>query len=281
MSKDQFEAITGGYVWVEAEGIKYRIYYETAGSGQPLICVHTSSADSRQWRHLLNDPKITDHYQVIAFDIPFHGRSNPPEGWWLKKYELSVAMLTGVIRGVWEAFECEQPIITGCSIGGYVCLQMAYEYQNELKGVIGIESIARSPGRYNEFLHHPQINESEYVACWTYGLNSPFSPEEAKRENWWYYAQSGPGVYAGNTAFGREYDMRPHLKDIDTNKCKVSILSGEYDYSATPEMSKAAADGIKGSRFVLMEKMGHFPIIEDYPNFQKYFLTELEYMMQE
>ncbi|MEC9344291.1 MAG: alpha/beta hydrolase [Pseudomonadota bacterium] len=280
MSSNRFEAQTGGYVWIEAEGVKYRIYYETAGSGQPLICVHTSGADSRQWRHVLNDPKVTDNFRVIAFDLPWHGKSNPPEKWWLTRYALTKDTLVGVIRGVWEAFDCEQPIVAGCSIGGYVCLQLAYECQDDIRGVIGIEAIAKSPGRYNDFLHHPAIHGSEFVACWTYGLNSPYSDEEARRENWWYYAQGGPGVYAGNTAFGREFDMRPHLKDIDTSKCKVSILSGEYDYSATPEMSKAAADGIKGSRFILMKKMGHFPIIEDYPGFQQYFLTELAEMMK-
>ncbi len=150
----------------------------------------------------------------------------------------------------------------------------------DIRGVVGIQSIARSSGRYNEFLHDPRIHGGEFAASWTYGLCSPYSPEDAKRENWWYYAQGGPGVYAGDTAFGREYDMRDKLKDIDTSRCKVSIMSGEYDYSALPEMSKAVADGIPGARFVPMKKMGHFPIIEDYPKFRPYLLPELDFMLE-
>jgi pimeloyl-ACP methyl ester carboxylesterase len=276
----RFEPIRGGYVNVSFGGVDYRIYYEEAGSGVPLICLHTAGADSRQWRHVLNDTDVTSRFRVVAFDLPFHGRSNPPAKWWLKPYQLSVGMYVGIIRAVWAAFEMRKPVVLGCSVGGYVVLQLAHDFPDELRGVIGLQSIAKSPGRYNEFLHHPQIHGSEFVASWTYGLNSPYSPEEAKRENWWYYAQGGPGVYAGDTAFGREFDMRDKLKCIDTSKCKVSILSGEYDYSALPEVSKAVAEAIPGARFKLMPKMGHFPIIEDYPNFKPYLMEELSYVLK-
>jgi len=276
----RFEQIRGGYVTVDVDGTDYRIFYEEAGEGVPLICLHTAGADSRQWRHVLNDPDITSRFRVVAFDLPYHGRSNPPKGWWLKPYALSVGLYVGVVRGVWEAFGFERPVIMGCSIGGYAVVQLAHDFNSEIRGVVGIQSIARSSGRYNEFLHDPRIHGGEFVASWTYGLCSPYSPEESKRENWWYYAQGGPGVYAGDTAFGREYDMRDKLKDIDTRQCKVSIMSGEYDYSALPEMSKAVADGIPGARFVPMKKMGHFPIIEDYQQFRPYLLPELDYILE-
>jgi pimeloyl-ACP methyl ester carboxylesterase len=60
----------------------------------------------------------------------------------------------------------------------------------------------------------------------------------------------------------------------------VSILSGEYDYSALPEVSKAVAEAIPGARFKFMKKMGHFPIIEDYPNFKPYMMEELAFMLK-
>lgn len=276
----RFEQIRGGYLNVTFDGIDYRIYFEEAGEGVPLLLLHTAGADSRQWRHVLNDKDVTSKFRVVAFDLPWHGRSNPPAQWWLNAYALSTRLYIGMIRAVWAAFEMERPVVMGCSVGGYIVLQLAHDFNNELRGVVGLQSIAKSPGRYNEFLHHPQINGGEFVASWTYGLNSPYSPEESRRENWWYYAQGGPGVYAGDTAFGREFDMRDKLKNIDTSKCKVSILSGEYDYSALPEVSKAVAEEIPGARFKLMKRMGHFPIIEDYPNFKSYMMEELNFMLK-
>ena len=43
--------------------------------GIPLLCLHTAGADSRQFRHLLNDTAVTSRYRVIAFDMPYHGRT--------------------------------------------------------------------------------------------------------------------------------------------------------------------------------------------------------------
>ncbi|NBO86700.1 MAG: alpha/beta hydrolase, partial [Burkholderiaceae bacterium] len=45
-----------------------------------------------------------------------------------------------------------------------------------------------------------------------------------------------------------DWDGRESIKTIDTQKCKVSLLTGEYDYSATPAMSEEVAASIAGSR---------------------------------
>ena len=65
---------------------------------------------------------------------------------------------------------------------------------------------------------------------------------------------------------------------IDTSVCKVSLLTGEYDYSCTPDMTRAVAKAIPGSRLVIMDGMGHFPMIENYPMFREFLLPELEFM---
>jgi pimeloyl-ACP methyl ester carboxylesterase len=112
------------------------------------------------------------------------------------------------------------------------------------------------------------------------GLCAPTTPETNRRENWWYYAQGGPGVYAGDVHFySFDWDGREAIKTIDTGLCKVSLLTGEYDYSATPAMSEAVAGSIKGSRYSLMKGMGHFPMIEDWPGLKRYLMPELEHML--
>ena len=273
------EPIVGRYLTVELEGTTYRIFFEEAGEGIPLLCLHTAGADSRQYRHLLNDPSVTKTYRVIAFDMPYHGRSNPPDGWWLRKYLLQADEYLGIIRSIWQALDLTRPVVMGCSMGGAVVLKLAAEYQKELRGIVGLESSAYAPGRYNEYLHHPAIHGGELVASYTYGLCAPQSPESNARENWWYYSQSGPGVYAGDVHYysvGR--DAREDIKRIDTMVCKVSLLTGEFDYSCTPDMTREVAKAIPGSRMVIMQGMGHFPMIENYPAFRKFLLPELDFM---
>lgn len=274
-----FEPIVGRYFEMDLGGERYRIYVEEAGQGIPLLCLHTAGADSRQYRHLLNDPSITTRYRAIAFDMPYHGRSNPPEGWWLRKYQLSTRDYSAMVRGVWQTLQLSRPVVLGCSMGGAIALKVAADYQGELRGIVGLESSAYAPGRYNEYLHHPAIHGGELVASYTYGLCSPKSPEKNARENWWYYSQSGPGVYAGDVHYySVDWDGREDITRIDTAHCKVSLLTGEFDYSCTPEMTRAAAASIPGSHLVIMKGMGHFPMIENYPAFRQFLIPELEWM---
>jgi len=60
--------------------------------------------------------------------------------------------------------------------------------------------------------------------------------------------------------------------------CKVSLLTGEFDYSCTPEMTREVARSIAGSRLVIMKGMGHFPMIENYAAFREFLLPELDFM---
>lgn len=273
------EPIVGRYLNLTIGGDEHRIFFEEAGSGIPLLCLHTAGADSRQFRHLLNDAAVTSRYRVIAFDLPCHGRSNPPDRWWLRKYLLTTASYVATIRAVWEALGLTRPVVMGGSMGGAIVLKLAAEYQKELRGIIGLESSAFAPGRYNDYLHHPAIHGGELVASYTYGLCAPKSPEAAARENWWYYSQSGPGVYAGDVHFySLDWDGREDITRIDTRVCKVSLLTGSYDYSCTPDMTRAVAAAIHGSRLVIMDGMGHFPMIENYPVFREFLLPELEFM---
>ncbi|MGH6632866.1 MAG: alpha/beta fold hydrolase, partial [Sphingopyxis sp.] len=82
----------GRYRWVTVDGTDFRIYYETAGTGPvPLLLQHTAGGDSRQWRHLLADPVLQRDFTMIAYDLPYHGRSLPPTGtqWWHDQYRVS------------------------------------------------------------------------------------------------------------------------------------------------------------------------------------------------
>ncbi len=274
------EPIIGRYLNLDIEGIAQRIYFEECGQGVPLLCLHTAGADSRQYRHLMADSSVSARHRIIAFDMPYHGRSNPPDEWWLQKYALTTSAYLSTIRAVWRALDLERPVVMGCSMGGAIVLKLAAEFQSELRGIVGLESAVYAPGRYNEFLHHPAIHGAELAATYTYGLNAPFSPEVNARENWWIYSQAGPGVYAAGVHFySVNWDGREDIKRIDTAVCPVSLLTGEYDYSCTPEMTRQVAAAIPGSRLVIMKGIGHFPMIENYPLFREFLLPELAHIV--
>ena len=60
----------------------------------------------------------------------------------------------------------------------------------------------------------------------------------------------------------------------------VALLTGEYDYSCTPEMTEAVAAAIPGSHLAIMKAIGHFPMIENYPGFRPYLLDALNHVVR-
>jgi pimeloyl-ACP methyl ester carboxylesterase len=54
------------------------------------------------------------------------------------------------------------------------------------------------------------------------------------------------------------------------------MLTGEYDYSCTVELSQATAAKIPGVRFQPMQGVGHFPIAENPKLFADYLLPILQ-----
>ncbi len=116
----EFEPIVGRYFTMNVAGDACRIYMEEAGRGLPLVCLHTAGADARQYRHLMCDRAITDHYRVIAFDLPWHGKSNPPVGWRDREYRLTTELYIETVRAFCRALGLERPAVMGCSMGGRV-----------------------------------------------------------------------------------------------------------------------------------------------------------------
>ena len=93
---------------------------------------------------------------------------------------------------------------------------------------------------------------------------SPTSPKAYRKETSFVYASGWPPAFIGDLYYYvQDYDLTDQAHKIDTNQVGVHILSGEYDYSGTSELGKAASDAIKGSSWAEMKGVGHFPMSEN------------------
>jgi pimeloyl-ACP methyl ester carboxylesterase len=271
------EPILGRYLHLEIEGRPHRVYFEEAGEGIPLLCLHTAGSDGRQYRALLNDERVTRHFRVTVFDMPWHGKSSPPAGWQEEEYRLTTQSYLAQILAVMEALRLERPVVMGCSIGGRIVLELALRYAERFRAIIGLQSSARVAPYYDvTWLHHPEVHGGEVSAGIVSGLVAPQSPEEARWETLWHYMQGGPGVFKGDLYFYKiDNDIRGKLGAIDTRGTPLFLLTGEYDYSCTPEETRAAAASIPGAEVTIMPGLGHFPMSENPPLFLSHLLPVL------
>ena len=88
----------------------------------------------------MEDKEITKDYNVIAYDLPRHGKSDPPHNkeWWKEEYKLTAKHYCNFIIKLSEALGLQKPIFMGSSFGGNVALQLALYYPNKFRAVIPV-----------------------------------------------------------------------------------------------------------------------------------------------
>jgi pimeloyl-ACP methyl ester carboxylesterase len=276
----RFSPITGRYVHVPVDGLDHRVYFEEAGSGIPVLLQHTAGADGRQWRHLLEDSEITAHFRLIAHDLPYHGKSLPPEGveWWTQEYKLTQAFFMKFMVALSRELELDRPVYMGCSMGGHLAGDLALHHPEDFRAVIGVEAALSSKGTDTllTWFHHPRLSNDSKPSL-MYTLMAPQSPEARKRETIWVYSQGAPPVFRGDLHYySQEHDLTETADRIDTKKVAVYLLGGDYDWSAAPSDVKALADRVKGSSFAEMKGVGHFPMSENPDAFRRALMPILE-----
>ncbi len=276
----RFADIKAGYVYLSVDGIEYRVFVEQAGQGIPVLLQHTAGSDARQWRHLLEDPEITRNFHLIAYDLPYHGKSIPPLSvrYWEQEYKLTKAWFMQFVVTLAHELELDHPIYMGCSMGGHLAPDLALDYPTEFRAVIGIEATAQSHGsdQLLPYFWHPRLsNESKPAMMHT--LCAPMSPEVYRRETIWCYSQGAPAVFKGDLHYySVEHDLTETAKHIDTSKVDVYILNADYDWSGYVEAGRALAAEIKGASWTRMEALGHFPMSENPDLFKTYLMPILE-----
>ncbi len=83
---------------------------------------------------------------MIAFDKPWHGKSNPPAGFEKEEYRLTGKFYSEFIVAFCDALELDRPVVMGSSMGGNICLHLALNFEERFRALIAVEACEQSPG---------------------------------------------------------------------------------------------------------------------------------------
>jgi pimeloyl-ACP methyl ester carboxylesterase len=294
----KFDAAVGRYVYVTIQDVQYRVYFEEAGQGIPIVLQHTAGSDGRQWRHMLEDTELQKRFRMVAYDLPFHGKSVPPVGvrWWEREYRLTTELVMDSVVAIARGLNLERPIYMGCSVGGYLAPDLALYRPDDFRAVIGVNSAiaggqapSQNPGAKAEAQlpisdrppnsrYHPRVS-GETIGISMYEITSPEAPDAYRRETAWVYSQGGPGIFAGDLYYySLDHDLVGKVHQINTSKVDVHLLSGEYDPTARPgpQSAQALSAQIPGSTYAVIKGGSHFAMSDDYPRFRQALLPILD-----
>ena len=91
-------------------------------------------------------------------------------------------------------------------------------------------------------LCHPEVNQASHNPAYVRGLMGPTAALSARREAAWIYSQAGFNVYANDLRFySEDFDAEQHLEGLDARTFGISLLTGAYDYSASPDDTRRVA----------------------------------------
>src|SRR5258708_13745537 len=102
--------------YVDHEGA--RIWYGTAGKGEPVILLHGGMESSLSWGNQVS-ALIKTHHEVILIDSRGHGRST------LGPYPLSYERMRSDVGAVMDTLHLEKASFVGWSDGANISLIMA------------------------------------------------------------------------------------------------------------------------------------------------------------
>jgi pimeloyl-ACP methyl ester carboxylesterase len=279
----------GHYVYVTAEGVEARVFYETAGHGPvPLMLQATAGADGRQYRHMLADPRMQERFTMYAYDLPYHGRSLPPFGvrWWEQAYRPTQQSMLAWVVAIKNAIGLDQPFFLGCSVGGQLALDLAAEHPDDFAAFISVNGWYGAPefppGFNNDLFRTPPIS-SDYAPQLNFGATAPVAPEAYAHETYWVYRSAFPGIYAGdNDYFGFDHDLSRNGHKIDAHAKPVYVVTGEWDPASDDQETggPAVERKIPGAKFVKLDGLGHFAPCDDPVGFSDGLLPVLDEILE-
>jgi pimeloyl-ACP methyl ester carboxylesterase len=119
---------TGAYA--EVNGIN--LYYETHGSGRPMILLHGGLGSGEMFGPII--PTLSDGHQVIAVDLQGHGRTADIDR------PIDERLMADDIAALIEHLGLEKTDLVGYSLGGGVAFHTALKYPDKV-GKLVISSV--------------------------------------------------------------------------------------------------------------------------------------------
>src|SRR3982075_1661581 len=140
MKTDLTTDVKGTGQYAEVNGLK--LYYETHGTGRPLILLHGGLASGEMYGPIL--PMLAERHQVVTVDLQGHGRTADIDR------PIDVRLMAGDIAALIEHIGLDKPDVVGYSLGGGVALQTAVQSPAKIRRLVVASANIRPDAIYPE-----------------------------------------------------------------------------------------------------------------------------------
>lgn len=111
------------------------LYYETHGSGRPLVLLHGGLGSGDMFAPVL--PLLAANHQVILPDLQGHGRTADIDR------PIDIKLMADDIAALIDHLKLDKPDLVGFSLGGGVALQTAAKYPDKVRRLVIVSANVR------------------------------------------------------------------------------------------------------------------------------------------
>lgn len=250
---------------------------EVMGEGLPIVAIHGGLGLDHSYFRPYLDSLGVDH-RILLPDLRGHGQSSGRE----TLASATHATFVDDLRKLHESLGVDRWVVLGHSYGGFLGLEYALAYPDDLAALILCATSA-------SLAHAPKALEAasresapELTAAMIRAFSTPAADDEDFARSWrliapLYFADprlierafdkvefSAAGFNRGNFCLS-SYDLRKRLSEIQV---PTLVLSGARDWLMPPHFAgDELAAAIPGARHHVFDESGHFPFIEESGDF--------------
>lgn len=225
----------------------------------PIVLVHPVGLELSYWGQQIE--ALCDDHDVVAFDLPGHGRTpGSPADWTLDN---AAAVLAHVVRST----GAESAHVVGLSVGGMIAQALTLAEPSLVQSLTLIDTAAAFPdeGREGMRARAKAAREGGMQAVLQSTLDRWFMPETVARRPDLIdrvtktLLADDPLVHAAMWDMISALDLVSQLHRV---KCPTLILVGEFDPSSPPAAAQVLHERIAGAQMHVIPHASHMAPLE-------------------
>ncbi|OGP68636.1 MAG: hypothetical protein A2W27_00930 [Deltaproteobacteria bacterium RBG_16_44_11] len=216
---------------------------------QSLIFIHGSGSDHSLWSHQY--AKLHKHYNIVAVDLPGHGRSQGSGETDVRAYCVWISKLLDVLH-------LKNSIVIGHSLGAAITLQFALNYPQDIKGIVVVGGGLKMPVNPS-LLELLKVNPEQAIE-----LICKFSLARENRPKFFdalkkSLSGANINILYGDLTACNKLDLTGEIEKIAV---PALVICGVEDKMTPADFSRQIAENIDGAKLCLIEDAGHMVMME-------------------
>lgn len=238
------------------------LYYESQGSGEPLILIAGFACDRLIWTEVAY--RLAPRYQVIRFDNRGMGKSSYAEP------AANLGQLADDVAALLDMLDIPAAHIAGHSMGGMVAQELALTYPEKVKSLLLLSTGAQSDARGQAVIELwgdlPKLVDpltmTRILLPWMY--TNRFYSRPGAIETLIAQIMANPNPPSAQAIYdqSRAISSFNSVSRLTQIHCPTLALVGSDDIVLPVGSSKELVEGISGAELVILEKTGHVLLIE-------------------